>query len=615
MLSENFLALYNEELRYLREDGQRFAHTHPQVAQHLGMLADGVLDPFVERLLEGTAFLSARIQERLNNEQPEFALQMLGRLAPFWYTPLPSIATIAMTPDLTSPQWYSNVELPRGSKVILQDPSLHTKQATFTTGRSLKIQPLVIESAECATTPSVHLPQSAAVYLREGQAHIGLKLSTQGVASLSELDFDPLHLTLAGDIVHTNQLLTTLLNDTVRIVLWAKTDDGRPVVKTLMPDDLRQGGLSGSEALLPCAIGELPGSRLLREYFASPSRFFSVELHGLNEFLQQAGRGQSFEIIFVLEHRPLHLVGRVSDGDFRLFATPVINLSKRRCSPVLINGEHTEYPVIVDHLNPRMYEIHHLLNVTGLLTDGGNVPFSPLHGHASYEDEESPAGYSLRRRREFVDKNGHKSSQLPVDSLFIAFSPGNRKVDIDRIKALSIEAMVCDRHLIPGQLQQPHFQLENALPVRQIETLRHPSRPQGVPDIAQAWKALQLLANNPLRYALPEVSDCSLMLRDWLSLFCQVHETSQYKRVTSLSHANIRHKFERNPLPGPIAWIRGAQATIDLHSSHHSDKGAFLFARIIHHALAEYCELGQTLQMDVKLDGEPFASWGAIRHV
>lgn len=81
MFSERFLQLYNDELRYLREAGQQFSLAHPQVARHLGMHTDGVLDPFVERLLEGSAFLCARVQEKLNSEQPEFALQMLSRLA------------------------------------------------------------------------------------------------------------------------------------------------------------------------------------------------------------------------------------------------------------------------------------------------------------------------------------------------------------------------------------------------------------------------------------------------------------------------------------------------------------------------------------------------------
>lgn len=614
MLSERFLALYNEELRYLREDGQRFAQMHPQVAQHLGLHADGVLDPFVERLLEGTAFLSSRIQERLNNEHPEFALQMLGRLAPLWYTPLPSIATIAMTPDLTSPQWHSHVTLPKGSRVTLSDNSLNNRRANFSTGRDLEIQPVTIEHADCSNTPPAHLPHVVASQLRDGQAHLALRLSTQGVASLSELNFAPMNLTLAGDIVHSNQVMTTLLNSTLRIVVWAKADD-RPLIKVLDKEQLRQGGLNSQEALLPTNISELPGSRLLREYFAAPSRFFSLELHGLNDFLKQGERIHAFEILFVLNQRPLHLIDRVSPQDFRLFATPIINLYKRRCSPVLINHEHIEYPIIVDQLNPRLYEIHHVLQVNGLLTDGGNVPFSPLYGHGRFNDDDNVGGYSIRRRREFSENGAQKTASMPHDSLFISLSPGNTGLEIDRVKSLSIEAMVCERHLIPNHLQHSQFQLDIALPIGPIEMLRSPSRPHGVPDLAQAWQALQLIANNPLRYALPEVSDCSSLLKDWLALFCQMGDASQHKRITSLNHASIGHNFERYTVPGPIAWGRGVQATLDLNSHHHSDKGAFLFARIMHHALSEYCELGQTLRMHLKVDGETLAQWGPISHV
>ncbi|MFZ1871614.1 MAG: type VI secretion system baseplate subunit TssF, partial [Chania sp.] len=183
------------------------------------------------------------------------------------------------------------------------------------------------------------------------------------------------------------------------------------------------------------------------------------------------------------------------------------------------------------------------------------------------------------------------------------------------VKSLSIETMVCERHLIPSQLQHSQFQLDIALPIGPIEMLRSPSRPQGVPDLAQAWRALQLIANNPLRYALPEVKDCSSLLKDWLSLFCQFGEASQHKRITSLNHASISHNFERYTLPGPIAWGRGVKATLDLNSHHHSDKGVLLFARILHHALSEYCELGQTLRMHVNVDGETFAQWEPISHV
>jgi type VI secretion system protein ImpG len=612
MFSERFLQLYNDELRYFREAGRQFALSHPQVAQHLGMHIDGVLDPFVERLLEGSAFLCTRVQEKLNNEQPEFALQMLSRLAPLWYTPVPSIATIAIKPDLSFPQWHSQVELPRGSKLTLNDASLNNKPATFTTARHIKVQPIEIALAECEVLPPHHLPAGVARHLKDGSAHVRLRLTTHGVLSLSALDLEPLHLTLAEETVRVNQLMATLLNHTLRIVLWAKTDD-QPVISVLSPASLRLGGVSEDEALLPVAVGELPGSRLMREYFAAPSRFFSLELCGVRDFLLQCERVHEFEVLFVLEQRPLPLIGRVHARDFHLFATPVINLYRRYCSPLQLTGEKTEHQLVVDRLNTSLYEIHSVKQVKGMMPDGNPVIFSSLQADTYFDCEREPAGYQLRRRRE-PSPSKYNNLHLPNEDTFISISPGKCGIDIDALSSLSVEALVCERHLIPAHLQQPHFMLETAMPVHQVEIVRHPTNPIAVPNISQAWQAVQMLAMNPLRYARPEVQDCSTLLRDWLSLFCHPDDVSQRRRIASIKNASVDHHFERYQGRGPLAWIRGAEISVNLSVNHHADHGAYLFGKVLHHALSHYGDLNQTLSMMLMLDGETHANWGAIYH-
>lgn len=610
MFSERFLQLYNDELRYFREAGREFAQAHPQVAQNLGMHTDGVLDPFVERLLEGSAFMAARVQEKLNSEQPEFALQMLSRLAPLWYTPVPSIATIGIRPDLSFPQWQARVELPRGSKVTLNDASLGNKPATFTTARTIRIQPVEITEAQCAILPPSHLPAIVARHLRDGAAHVRLHLSTRGVLALRELDLAPLHLTLAEEAVQANLLLSTLLNHSIRIVLWAKADS-QPVVKVLEPTDLCLGGLGDDEALLPEAVGELPGSRLMREYFAAPSRFFSLKMEGLEDFLKQCDRGHDFEVLFVLDQCPSPLVDQISPRDFHLFATPVINLHRRYCTPVQINGEHSEYHLVVDRLNSSLYEIHSVLQVKGVLCDGSPIKFSSLQADVKFDSDYDQAGYALRRRRE-CSPSKYRNVHLPNQDTFIAISPGKSGLEIDAVRSLVVEAMVCERHLIPAQLQHPLFQLENAVPVSSVEIIRYPTNPLAVPEITQAWQAVQMLALNPLRYARPEVKDCGALLRDWLSLFCNPDDPSQRKRIGSILSAWVDHRFERFQGRGPQAWIRGAQLSLNISSHHHADHGAYLFGRVIHHALSDYCDLNQTLSMALLLEGEPHAHWGAI---
>ena len=612
MFSENFLQLYNDELRYFREAGQQFALSHPQVARHLGMHIDGVLDPFVERLLEGSAFLSTRVQEKLNNEQPEFALQMLSRLAPLWYTPVPSIATVAIKPDLSFPQWHSQVDLPRGSRLTLSDPSLNNKPATFTTARDINVQPVEIALAECEVLPPHHLPAEVLRQLNDSSANIRLHLTTHGVLPVSGLSLEPLHLTLAEDTVRANQLMAELLHHTLRVVLWAKTE-GRPVLKVLPTTCLRLGGVSDEEALLPVAVGELPGGRLMREYFAAPSRFFSLELDGVSDFLQQCEGINDFEIIFALDQRPLTLIGRVSAADFHLFATPVINLYPRHCSPVLLTGEQSEYPLVVDRLNTSLYEIYRVTQVKGLMPDGNPIVFSSLQADTCYEGEREPAAYALRRRRE-PSPSRYNNPHLPNEDTFISVSPGKSGLDIDTVGSLSVEALVCERHLIPAHLQQPQFMLETAMPIHQVEIVRHPSNPIAVPSISQAWQAIQILGMNPLRYARPDVQDCATLLRDWLSLFCLQEDASQRRRIASIKSAWVEHHFERYRGPGPLAWIRGAEISVNISLSHHADRGAYLFGKVLHHALSHYGELNQILSMALLFDDEPHARWEAIYH-
>lgn len=612
MITKNFLELYNDELRYFREAGNQFSLSHPQIAQHLGMHVDGVLDPFVERLLEGAAFLSTRVQEKLNNEQPEFALQMLSRLAPLWYTPVPSIATIAIKPDLSFPQWHSEIELPRGSKVILTDPSLNNKPATFTTARSIQVQPIEIVEAECSVLPSHHLPDDVRVYLNDSSAHVRISFDTHGILPLSELYFQPLHLTLANETVRANQLITSLLNDSIRIILWAKYDN-KVITEVLSPKDIMLGGINEDEALLPVAIGELPGSRLLREYFAAPNKFFSLEVHNVQQFLKKCTKINKFEILFAFNKNPIQLIGNVKPNDFHLFSTPVINLYNRHCSPVQLNHSQTEYPLVVDRLSSSLYEIYSIKNVKNISQDGKYINFSALQADTYFDDNGDLPGYSVRRCREIFPSK-YNNAYLPNESMFISISPGKSNIDITKIDSLSIEALVCERHLVPSHLQQPKFHLQNSVPVHKVEILRHPSNPVPVPNLDQVWKAIQIVSINPLRYAKPEIKDFSNLLRDLLYLFSYRDDTSQKKRISSIKTASVEHHFERYQGKGPLAWVRGAELTINLNSSHHSDNGAFVFGKILHNALSYYGDLNQIVSMKLMIDDDLYAHWGAIYH-
>ena len=52
--------------------GAEFAREFPKIAGRLGMENLEVADPYVERLLEGFAFLAARVQLKVDAEFPRF---------------------------------------------------------------------------------------------------------------------------------------------------------------------------------------------------------------------------------------------------------------------------------------------------------------------------------------------------------------------------------------------------------------------------------------------------------------------------------------------------------------------------------------------------------------
>ena len=86
------LDYYNRELAYVREQGAEFAEQFPKVAARLGMRGMEVADPYVERLLEGFAFMSARIQLKMDAEFPRFSQRLLDLVYPGYLAPTPAMA-------------------------------------------------------------------------------------------------------------------------------------------------------------------------------------------------------------------------------------------------------------------------------------------------------------------------------------------------------------------------------------------------------------------------------------------------------------------------------------------------------------------------------------------
>src|ERR1700729_3984345 len=113
-MDPRLLGYYNQELRYLREMGGEFAREFPKIAGRLGMEGLEVADPYVERLIEGVAFLAARVQLKQDAEFPQLSQRLLEMVCPNLTAPTPSMLVAQLRPK-NDPNLLAGFLLPRGT--------------------------------------------------------------------------------------------------------------------------------------------------------------------------------------------------------------------------------------------------------------------------------------------------------------------------------------------------------------------------------------------------------------------------------------------------------------------------------------------------------------------
>src|SRR5688572_20252089 len=114
-MNREFLDLYNRELQLLREHAAEFAEEYPGIAERLGGLIGDRQDPMIGGLLEGAAFLAARVQLKLKHEFSEFTANLLEQLVPNYLAPTPSALLAKVVPPFSDPALRDGLRIASGS--------------------------------------------------------------------------------------------------------------------------------------------------------------------------------------------------------------------------------------------------------------------------------------------------------------------------------------------------------------------------------------------------------------------------------------------------------------------------------------------------------------------
>ena len=590
-MSESLLPYYERELAAIRGDAAAFAEAFPKVAGRLRLSVDAVDDPFVARLLEGVAFLAARVQHRLDDELPELADALLELLSPQMLAPVPSMTTLRLA---GSPELRTPAQVPRG--LLVETEPVRGEPVRFRTCHDVTLWPINIEQARLSGLPLV-----APANPRANGAVACLRLTLRTVApdvTFASLGLDRLRLHLRGTGNAPAALYELLASSTLSIALADGPADPLPTI--LGPECLSIAGFETDEAALPWPQRSFAGHRLLTEYFSFPEKFLYLDLDKLDarSLVQEQDKLE----VFIYLSRSLPAREReVSADSFALGCTPAINLFPQRCEPISLDGTRAEWPVMPDARRPAALEVYAVEEVRESRADGSRRQVLPFYrlGRTDHGEEVSAVNFITSRRGALPPLTGTQTLLMLRDEGFDPNAPADG--------VLTVEALCCNRDLpalLPFGGGQPRLRVSAGSAAAVAEAISPPT-PTLRPALQDrsAWKLISHLALNHLSVVDGEPG--ALALRELMRLH-DLRDTEESRAAAAaLLAVDAAPGVARLPGGRPGAFVRGLDITLTFDPQAWQSGGLYLLSAVLERFLAQQVSVNAFVRTGVALRGRP----------
>lgn len=587
MLQE-LLPYYERELTYLRGLSGEFAQRYPKIARRLLLDGDQSEDPHVERIIEGFAFLAARIHRKLDDEFPEITEAFLQVLYPHYTQPFPSCTVLQLETAAEMPEITAKTVIPRHHPAI--SPAVGGTPCQFRTSYDVALWPLTLTGAR------LQLNQGSE-YLRrlapQAAAAITLDFETQGGLPVGKIGLDRLRFFLDGDPGLMALLYELLTVGVERVRISDGTDDPAKVVD-LPASCLSPAGFAPEDGLIDYDNRSFIGYRLLTEYFAFPDKFMFVDLEGLDRpSLRHAGtqlRVQIFLRRYGESERHSRLVQTLSPANFRLGCTPAINLFKQAADPIRISHQKTTYPVSADGRKPRAYEVISIDSVTRV-----------AEGEQGESSQVIPPFYSIQHRASGNESRfyWYASREAAVrehdrgTDMEIAFVDSQFKAQRPELEVLSLK-LTCSNRDLPEQLPfggssggtHADFTLPQIGVVKRVRPLRKPTaslRPPAKSGLY--WRLISHLSLNHLSI----VDQGREALQEMLTLYNRSQSQTAARQIQGIVAIDSRPATTRIASRHFSGFARGIDITLTLDENAFVGTSMVLFGAVLERFFALYC--------------------------
>ncbi|BEP65729.1 MULTISPECIES: type VI secretion system baseplate subunit TssF [unclassified Variovorax] len=594
-MDAKLLDYYNRELTYMHELGAEFAQRYPKIAGRLGMRGIEVSDPYVERLLEGFSFLTARIQLKMDAEFPRFSQRLLEVVYPNFLAPLPAMAVVQIDGNLNEGSLKAGYELPRHT--LLRGRMIKGEQTAceFRTGHAVTLWPIKISEASLGPVPA-EIAHALPMAARQAKSAITIKLEAVGGARFSEMPLDRLEFFLSGAELHALRVLELVAHHSVATVCRAGPGSTARIVP-LGDEAIRHEGFDPEQSLLPYDARSFQGYRLLHEYFAFPERYLFFSVKHLRAAASAIG-GTTMEIVILLDRADADLERLVDARHFSLFCTPIINLVPRRSDRIPVGPGQHEHHAVIDRTRPRDFEIFTVERVTGHMANGSEErEFRPFLGSFASDDGDFGAYFSLRREPRLVSDRARAQgtrTSYTGSEVYVSLVDQHDAPFPHSLRHITIDALCTNRDLpllLPTGLESD-FTLRVSAPVRGVRILRGPSRPYpALAEGALTWRLISHLGLNYLSLTDVDATQGAAALREMLDLYGNLADPAVRRQIQGVRSMALAPVFRRLPEPGPIVFGRGVEIALQIDEVAFSGASPYLFGAVLEQFFSRHVSL------------------------
>jgi len=633
-MDREFLDLYNRELRLLYENAKEFAEEYPGVAERLGGLTAERIDPMIAGLLEGAAFLAARVQLKIKHEFPEFTSNLLEQLVPHYLAPVPSVMLVRVDPPYAEPNLKDGLKINAGSHLEARYTERERRVACrFRLTSDITLWPFEITHAEFFSAPAA----LQALGLEAGpEIMAGMQISlTRRTTARKEDEPSDEQAQLKPDLsfakCRTGELPVQLIcneADAVRIyetlfahcraIYFRYLDEfGDPVFVRAPDDCLRQVGMAPEECLLANDKRVFRGFDLLHELFMLPQKFLGFRLTGLSQLMPRIA-SRSVDVLFAFDRSDARLASAVRAGVFSLYTSPAVNLFEMSTTRVPVKTNEHEYHIVPDRSRYLDYEIHRVLRISAHFAGSGTkAEVYPLYSAPPPNIAEASAlFFTIRRvprRRTVEERRYGKASSYTGTDVFLSLA-GHGALDGPEIAELSVRALCSNRHLtehLPVGQGGADFIIEDntSLPVscvagptmpKESIVARSRSLGESSPRGTSSWRLISLLSLNHLGLTGRGTANSAEALREILSLFADTADSATERRIRGLLAVESRPAVRRLRQANGTGAARGIEITVTFDEKAFEGSGIFHFGAVLDRFFTEYAPVNNFVQTIVR---------------